>query len=465
MTALVGPIVFNNTSVNGDTQSSGLGPSTKVVLDCPILDGDDFSSYSVTSGNISDIQAGHLAYANTSSGTRHFNVVASVNTLLNQINFDEAWDDPALDGLTGIAVYIGGKRRTIDSTSSRRIFAHDVDQSSGYEIEIEYTGTAYTLTSVLEVASVDVIRGTGSQQPVISTSYSNDTVWEIASGLIARLGSAQLDGYTWQNLHFQSSVFRSSTARSLISQVTGASSTFSKYESCIFNGANSSYIFQTSSLSTAQKDYILEKCEFIANSSLSASTVCIYNSGARAVTVTASSFTGNTSSTAQFGCVGANGSLDVLVSCVFVGFGNLAVFGSVAGSSVVSIGCVFYDNVSALNRNSSSASIGNIFHSNTTAVSGSLDSGPILQNGYFNNSSATPATGYDFSSDPLTDPASGDFSLTTSAESEIAALSPAFGSPVVNGLPAIAFYGLSVLSGSSGGSGFKKVTMNGGIDG
>jgi len=465
MTALAGPILFNN-STGSDTDASGLGPSARVILSCPLNNGSTSSSYSVLSGNINDVQAGHLAYVGASASIRRFSVVASVDTFLNQITFDEAFDESSpgsLNGFVYIAVHIGGKRKTIDDTNSRRIFAHDVDQASGYDIEIEYTGTDYNLSSVLLVASVDSIKGTGSQKPVISTSYNNDTVWEIAPSGTARLSSAQLNPYVWENIRFESSVNRTSGDRSLISNLTGSLSSSFTYRECVFDGQNSEYIFRTMG-NPAQENYNIEKCDFI-NLKPTGFSIGLYNENARIVSVRGSRFAGSGNS-GSFGMVGAIGSVDVALSCVFDDLGH-GILGNNSGSLCCAIGCVFYSCDTGVSRTTGGVLVGNIFHSNTNAIT-STAGGAVVQNGMYNNTgSLLSGTEYNFSNDPLSDPANDDFSLSSSGQSEIASISPAFGTPVSGGIPALPFYGLNVMLDPSGGAsgGIFKVTMNGGMDG
>jgi hypothetical protein len=131
MTALSGPILFNN-STGSDSAASGCGPATAISIGIQLGAGTNTTQSASWSGTIS---VGDLVYYNTSTG-RKFNVVASVtNSSPQSITFDDNWDD-SLNG-TG---YVGGKRATFDNADSRQAFA----DSNGWVFETE---TDQSLTS------------------------------------------------------------------------------------------------------------------------------------------------------------------------------------------------------------------------------------------------------------------------------------------------------------------------------
>ena len=110
MTALSGPILFNN-STGSDTAASGCGPATAISVMLMFSSGSNTASAS-WSGTIS---VGDLIYVPANTG-RKFNVVAGVGS--GSLTFDDNWDDSQM----GTAGYVGGKRATFDNADSRLLF-------------------------------------------------------------------------------------------------------------------------------------------------------------------------------------------------------------------------------------------------------------------------------------------------------------------------------------------------------
>lgn len=139
MTALSGPIVFNNSASGSDTAASGCGPATAVSVMIQTSAGSNTATASWT-GTIS---AGDLMYIPDSSFTgRKFNVIASVGS--GSLTFDNNWDDSSL----GTSGYVGGKRATFDNADSRELFTNfhtavldkiktETDQSLTSEISLQ----------------------------------------------------------------------------------------------------------------------------------------------------------------------------------------------------------------------------------------------------------------------------------------------------------------------------------------
>lgn len=182
MTALSGPILFNNSTGN-DATSSGCGPSSAVNVMIQTSAGSNTATASWT-GTISQ---GDLMYIPDSSFTgRRFNVIASVGS--GSLTFDDNWDDSSF----GTSGYVGGKRAGSDFSTDAII----TEAPDGSTIEIEYTGTDYTNTGTIYPSlgsdtSPVTIKGTGLQAPrIVGTTLNGNCV---------RL----LDGsYVWENLQF-----------------------------------------------------------------------------------------------------------------------------------------------------------------------------------------------------------------------------------------------------------------------
>lgn len=108
MTALSGPILFNN-STGSDSAASGCGPATAISVMMQFSSGTNTATAS-WSGTIS---VGDLIYVPANTG-RKFNVIASVGS--GSLTFDDNWDDTQ----STTAGYVGGKRATLEN--SREIF-------------------------------------------------------------------------------------------------------------------------------------------------------------------------------------------------------------------------------------------------------------------------------------------------------------------------------------------------------
>lgn len=112
MTALSGPIIFNN-STGSDSTSSGCGPSVAVTETITTVAASN--SATVTSGT--GYSVGDIMYIPSATG-RKFNVIATISG--TTITFDNNWDD----SLTSVSAYIGGKRATFDNADSRELFTN-----------------------------------------------------------------------------------------------------------------------------------------------------------------------------------------------------------------------------------------------------------------------------------------------------------------------------------------------------
>jgi hypothetical protein len=137
MTALNAAILFNSTS-GSDTQSSGSSAGANVFG----------SGASTTSGSAvvtgittTGVQAGDLLWVQSSSG-RQFSVIASVDS-----GTQVTCDDTFANTESSRTWAIGGKRATIGSSDSRRLFT---DWKAGWTVEME-SGHSETLSSTLQL--------------------------------------------------------------------------------------------------------------------------------------------------------------------------------------------------------------------------------------------------------------------------------------------------------------------------
>ena len=125
MTAPNGSIVFN-TSTGSDTQASGLGPATAVYGTGASTTG---ASAVVTGIDTTGVTAGDLLWVDSSSG-RQFSIIASVDSS-TQVTCDSNYDNTE----TGRTWAIGGKRATFDG--SEQLFQTTYNPATHLEITME----------------------------------------------------------------------------------------------------------------------------------------------------------------------------------------------------------------------------------------------------------------------------------------------------------------------------------------
>lgn len=446
MTALSGPIIFNNSGSGSDTQASGCGPSSAITVNMMVSSGSNSTSSAMWSGTIS---AGDIVYFNTSTG-RKFNVVASANNSVGfqSITFDETWDD----NISGNA-YCGGKRSTIDNADSRRLFAADCS-ARGWEYEIEYTGTDYALTSKLNISGRKTITGTGSSRPSISISNFADTVIEVTTDFQA---NAILDDYHFKFLDFSASATRTfGVDTAPFSMTNGLYHTF---DDCSFN--NGTGDFQT--LFETTTNVILRKC------TLTGSTISSYRtSGDGSFSAIGCNITGGSN-----GVVMDNGGICSIVGCTFDSVSGIAL--SFSGGCAVNN--IFYNCGTGVRTGPSSASrglhgivYGNIFDSCTTGITGYSALG-VTGNNFNGNTTNTSLTDSDTGTNPnslnvslLTDPANDDFTLDASGSVSAANFAPLGVSSSSGDAPALESRPMRAFDDTASG-GIRPVSLNGGMNG
>lgn len=175
MTAPNGAIKFNN-STGHDTQSSGLGPAVAVYGSGASTTA---GSATVTGINTTGVSVGDLLWVQSSSG-RQFSIIASINVNGTEVTCDDTFANTE----SGRTWAVGGKRATLDNADSRKFF--ESDRKSGQEVEIEYTGTNYQISSTLNLSSVNAsitITGTGASKPIVEAT-NNGTALSYRSTLV-----------------------------------------------------------------------------------------------------------------------------------------------------------------------------------------------------------------------------------------------------------------------------------------
>ena len=174
MTAPNGAILFNSSTGNDGT-ASGLGPANPVTVMVMTSAGSNTASASPTSG----YSAGDLMYIPSATG-RKFNIISNVGS--GTLTFDNNWDD----SLMGNAAYVGGKRATFDSTSSRQAFS----DLAGVSFKTE---TDQTLTSTLNMGGAfNQIEGASTTQRSVITQTAAASVLNASNN--SRLFNLKIQG-------------------------------------------------------------------------------------------------------------------------------------------------------------------------------------------------------------------------------------------------------------------------------
>ena len=169
MTTANGNVLFNATT-GSDTQSSGLGPATAVYGNTASIT----SGSSVVTGiSTTGVTSGDLMWVLSSTG-RQFSVVASVDSP-TQVTCDNNFDVTE----TGRTWACGGKRATLDDTSSRRPIGHlnvsELPSPSWAEIE-----TDQTITST--------VQGRGTRRIISSSGSKKQITFNLTSGVTCMAG-------------------------------------------------------------------------------------------------------------------------------------------------------------------------------------------------------------------------------------------------------------------------------------
>lgn len=447
MTALSGPIVFNNSGSGSDTQASGCGPSSAITINMMVSSGSNTTSSAMWSTSTGTISAGDIVYANTTTG-RKFNVVASANNSVGfqSITFDETWGD----NFSGNA-YCGGKRSTIDNADSRLLFHNDVT-AEGWNIEIEHTGSDYSLTSQLELSGRKTITGTGSSKPSISISNFAASAIEVVTGYTS---FTLLHDYHFKFLDFSASADRAYPSDTTVfSMANGSAYCFAD---CTFNNGSGDFdvLFNTS------VPVVFRKCVFTG------SVASVFNTQVAAL---GCNFNGG-----QYQILNSGGQLAKVVGCTFDG----ATVSAVEGKATSAVNNIFYGCVlglkSGLNSQSrglDSIAYGNIFDSCTTGISG-YSSITITGNNFNGNTADTSLTDSDTGTNPtnlsyslLTDPANDDFTLDADGSTQSVSFKPLGDSSSSGAAPALVSRPLRSFDDTTPSSGgIIPVSLNGGMNG
>ena len=248
MTNANGNVLFNSTT-GSDTQSSGLGPANAVYG----------SSAAITSGSpvvtgisTTGVSAGDLLWVLSSTG-RQFNLIASVDSS-TQVTCDNNFDVTE----TGRTWACGGKRATLDDSSSRRLLGHlnvsELPSPAYAEIE-----TDQTITSVIQGRGTRRLTSSAGSKKQITFDFSSSNACMAGGGLFKDIifvpassgywfGQASTSGYHGGN----TSTFCNCTLKDFRGLGRGVSRLHTgRYYGCIFENVlnvSSSYGWPANSI-------------------------------------------------------------------------------------------------------------------------------------------------------------------------------------------------------------------------
>ena len=169
MTALTGPFLVN-ASTGSDTAASGVGPSTAVSF-TGLIDASGAPAEVTTTGSTTGITAGHVLFAQTSTGIQ-FNVVASISTTFGTttITCDSDWGENF-----NSTVVCGGKRASI--TNMVEVF----NGSDGFECDVELeTDVQWDATTIS--GNPSFIRKIYSSESGTRRTITSDQQYQIKGG-------------------------------------------------------------------------------------------------------------------------------------------------------------------------------------------------------------------------------------------------------------------------------------------
>lgn len=385
MTALSGPILFNN-STGSDSAASGCGPATAVTTQAMFSSG----SAGITVSSSTGMSVGDLIYVPANTG-RKFNVIASISG--TSITCDDNWDDSQM----GTAIYVGGKRATFDNADSRRIF--EDDNSGDWTIETE---TNQSLTSTLTLKGNSVAGALN----ICQGSESTKTITQTVDAPIFT-SNGYVSGY-WQfkNLKLQNS---NATKTNSHGYAQANSTTYTpSFTKCVFGDATNSLKYGFARTG-GWASFNIDKCLFTD------CDIAIYSTGGSGEEsfISDSLITNCTSDGVQW----AQAPNLYCVNTIFAGNGSN---GLNRGSVVTYLkGCVFYGNTSHGVNGSPDLVTDCIFDSNGGyGISGTPR---VTHNNAFRNntsgeiSSGTNRDSITLTADPFVSASTGDFNLNADA--------------------------------------------------
>lgn len=392
MTAPNGPILFNS-STGSDSTSSGLGPSSAVIGSSAELDGTSTVDVSYDGMDLSSISAGDLLYCSTSSG-RQFSVIASVDAMSETITTDDAWPSES-----GVSWAVGGKRATLDDAGSRLIVTTD-NPTGEWTVELENTGSDYSITSSLPLRSV-TIKGDDENNPTGVTFNQNSNLFNASTG--------------------------SSTVKNLSLKCTASSKTLAT----AFNKAASNAGFRVHNVTFDSSDNWNKAFgrTAIANGDLRV-IECKINNTITNISDwdTVQEFYNCTFSNCSGNGIASRSNTCIVKNCVFDGCSGNLIYQSKNPSNVWVIqGNVFNGGSQALRlytytwMSARAGAFENIFIGFTSQAiynNPTDTSFQISRNAFYNNTAEYSGTHDDnitLTADPFTDAASGDFSLNSDA--------------------------------------------------
>ena len=405
------PTVKINNSTGSDTAASGAGPATAVTGTAAAhTNGSASTTITLTNTpNLSGVATDGSAvlWLKTSSG-RQFSKITAVDDGADTVTVEDSFN---ISAGTPVNYAIGGKRATLDNTDTRALFA---DSKAGWTIDLEETGSNYTITSTLTITCAGdgtngYIHLTSSSvtRPLITTSTNSVAIFTYGSG-----------GGTWEFSNFR----MSSTAGTRGNGITSAfSGHYSRFLNIEMDGFAIGYNL------TAHTRCKFERVEIKNCTS--------HGISARQEIVMIGCYIHNNSGHGVLEGGFAAGSYVAATNCVFANNGNdgIRIQISSAQCIVVLSECVFYGNTSdGLGYNTASAQDNNLTVVDSTFYGNGaygiefnqnvLNTKSIVQNcafgsntsGAYNNLTVN-SSNITLTADPFTNAAGGVFTLNATS--------------------------------------------------
>lgn len=205
------PVITFNTSTGSDTAASGAGPATALSGANAALAASTTITLSVDSPDLSGVATDGSAviYVASSSGLKWFKITAVDNTLKTVTVANAATPTES-----GKAWAIGGKRATLNATTSRLLLSTDI--KPGWIVELEDT------QSITSTALTCGISGDTTSGPIIVRGASGVDHPIVTSSADAELFTfSSINNWQFRNLQFKNSNATRSAAYGAVLRGTG----------------------------------------------------------------------------------------------------------------------------------------------------------------------------------------------------------------------------------------------------
>lgn len=238
------PTVKFNTSTGSDTQASGAGPATAIFGTGGSTANSNVVTLSVDAPNLSGVATDGSAvlWLQASTG-RQFSKITATDNTAKTVTCEDTYTNT--EGSRTWA--IGGKRATINATTSRSLFGA-AGAAAGWIIELEdnqTTNSAITLASSGDTTTGNIlVRGASDSPRPIINNTANTVIF-----------TANVANIVFESLHFTNSNATKTSAYT----ATSTNSRFVMFRNCIFGDATNR--LQSAVEITGTSTYFFVDCE------------------------------------------------------------------------------------------------------------------------------------------------------------------------------------------------------------